>query len=116
AGAPIALRLASQAYGALRLADFVQPMFNLTISNVAGPRHDIYLNGAQMLHYHPVSIIAHGQGLNITVQSYKNTLDFGLIACAKLVSDLSELRDDLVASFEELKLAALGDGSIQKAA
>lgn len=107
AGAPIALRLASQVYGSLRLADFHQPMFNVTISNVAGPRRDIYFNGARMLHYHPVSLVAHGQGLNITVQSYQGTLDFGLISCAKLVPDLAELRDDLLASFEALKQAAL---------
>ncbi|MFN3233128.1 MAG: WS/DGAT/MGAT family O-acyltransferase [Alphaproteobacteria bacterium] len=109
AGAPVALRLASQAYAALKLADLMQPMFNVTISNVAGPRHAIYLNGAEMLHYHPVSLVVQGQGLNITVQSYRDSLDFGMISCRELLPDLAELRDDLLASFEELKAAALGD-------
>ncbi|MEN3974705.1 wax ester/triacylglycerol synthase family O-acyltransferase [Emcibacter sp. SYSU 3D8] len=109
AGAPLALRLASQLYGGLRLADLVRPMFNVTISNVAGPRVPLYLNGARMLHYHPLSLVTHGLGLNITVQSYCDTLDFGLISCAKLLPDLAELRDDLLGSFEELRQAVIGD-------
>lgn len=108
AGAPLALRLASQLYGGLKLADLHQPMFNVTISNVAGPRAPLYLNGARMLHYHPLSLVTHGLGLNITVQSYCDTLDFGLISCAKLLPDLAELRDDLLTSFEELRREVLG--------
>ncbi|MEN3951501.1 wax ester/triacylglycerol synthase family O-acyltransferase [Iodidimonas sp. SYSU 1G8] len=111
AGAPLALRLASQLYGGLKLADLHQPMFNVTISNVAGPREVLYLNGARMLHYHPLSLITHGLGLNITVQSYCDTLDFGLISCAKLLPDLAELRDDLLASFEELRNEVFPDAA-----
>lgn len=116
AGAPLALRLASQLYGGLRLADLHQPMFNVTISNVAGPRAPLYLNGARMLHYHPLSLVTHGLGLNITVQSYRDTLDFGLISCAKLLPDLAELRDDLLGSFEELRRAVLGEDAETPAA
>ncbi len=111
AGAPLLLRLASQLYGGLRLADYVQPTFNVTISNVAGPRVPLYLNGARMLHYHPLSLVTHGLGLNITVQSYCDTLDFGLISCAKLLPDLAELRDDLLTAFEDLRQAVLGDAA-----
>ncbi len=102
-GAPIALRLAAQAYGALRLADHHSPIANLVVSNVAGPRHAIYLMGAEMEHYYPVSGVAHGQGINITVQSYRDTLNFGLIGCTDLVPDLTVLRDCIVASLQELK-------------
>ncbi len=102
-GAPLAMRWAAQAYGALQLANMHRPIANLIISNVAGPRHEIFLNGAKMETYHPVSAVAHGQGLNITVQSYLDTLDFGLIACADLIPGLPIMRDDLMASFEELK-------------
>jgi hypothetical protein len=109
AGAPLALRLASQLYGGLKLADLHRPMFNVTISNVAGPRAPLYLNGARMLHYHPLSLVTHGLGLNITVQSYCDTLDFGLISCSKLLPDLAELRDDLLTSFDDLRREVLGE-------
>ncbi len=114
AGAPLALRVASQLYGGLRLADLHRPMFNVTISNVAGPRSPLYLNGARMLHYHPLSLVTHGLGLNITVQSYCGTLDFGLISCSTLLPDLAVLRDDLLTSFEELRLAVLGAGDMTR--
>ncbi len=108
-GAPLAMRWAAQAYGALQLANMHRPIANLIISNVAGPRHEIFLKGAKMEHYHPVSAVAHGQGLNITVQSYLDKLDFGLVACADLLPGLPVMRDDLVASFEELKAIYLED-------
>jgi diacylglycerol O-acyltransferase len=41
-----------------------------------------------MLSYYPLSAIADGQGLNITVISYRDQMNFGLIACRELVPDL----------------------------
>jgi WS/DGAT/MGAT family acyltransferase len=87
-----AARVASQ----LRLADRFNPPFNLVISNVPGPRQPLYLGPALMLHYYPVSTIVEGQGVNITVQSYCDTLDFGLVAGRELVPDLEDLADLLV--------------------
>jgi diacylglycerol O-acyltransferase len=72
-----------------------QPV-NLVISNVPGPRHPLYAAGARLRHYYPVSTIVDGQGLNVTVQSYLDTLDFGLVACRELVPDLWELADAMV--------------------
>jgi hypothetical protein len=76
---------------------------NLVISNVPGPREPLYAAGSKLLHYYPVSTIVDGQGLNITVQSYLDTLDFGLVACRELVPDLPVLLDGIVDD-----LAALG--------
>jgi len=41
-----------------------------------------------MLSYYPLSAIADGQGLSITVISYRDQMNFGLIACRELVPDL----------------------------
>lgn len=84
-----AIRLAA----ATRIADRMNPPVNLVISNVPGPRQPLYLAGARMKHYYPVSTVVDGQGLNITVQSYLDTLDFGLVACRELVADLDDLAD-----------------------
>jgi hypothetical protein len=46
-----------------------------------------------MDHYIPVSTIAEGMGLNITVHSYLDRLDFGLIADRELVPDLWDMAD-----------------------
>jgi len=85
-----------------RIADRMNPPFNVVISNVPGPRHPLYLGGVRMLSYYPVSAVAEGQGLNITVQSYLDQLDFGLIACRDLVPDVWDLVDDLRDAFGEL--------------
>jgi len=79
-----------------RLADRTNPPANLVVSNVPGPRAPLFLGDAQLLHYYPVSTVVDGQGLNITVQSYVDWLDFGLVACRELVPDLWDLLDMIV--------------------
>jgi diacylglycerol O-acyltransferase / wax synthase len=84
----------------LRLLERINP-FNLIISNVPGPNVPLYYAGAKLLTYYPLSAIAEGQGLNITVMSYGGGLHFGLIADRDLVPDLDLLAGYLV---EELKV------------
>jgi diacylglycerol O-acyltransferase len=75
---------------------------NLVISNVPGPREPLYAAGAKLLHYYPVSTIIDGQGLNVTVQSYLDTLDFGLVSDRELVPDLWDMVDAMVAEVDLL--------------
>ncbi|GAC1678385.1 MAG: hypothetical protein NVS9B2_29600 [Steroidobacteraceae bacterium] len=82
-------------------------MVNVLISNVPGPRKPMFCAGAQLQNYFPVSIPSHGGALNITVQSYMDNLDFGLIACRAAVPDIQKMADMLVEEFETLKRAAL---------
>lgn len=86
-----------------RIADRTNPPANLVISNVPGPRTPLGLpGGAPLKHYYPVSTIVDGQGVNITVQSYVDTLDFGLVACRKLMPDVDVLADLLVDEISEM--------------
>ncbi len=71
----------------LRLLERVNP-FNLIISNVPGPNIPLYYAGARLLAYYPLSAIADGQGLNITVMSLSGQLHFGLVADRDLVPDV----------------------------
>jgi diacylglycerol O-acyltransferase / wax synthase len=73
----------------------LNPPFNLVISNVPGPKVPLYTSGAQLEHYYPVSTIVEGQGMNITVQSYREALDFGVVTCRELVPDAWKLIDYL---------------------
>jgi hypothetical protein len=89
-----------------RVMDRMNPPFNVVISNVPGPREPLYCAGAELKTYYPVSAVAEGQGLNITVQSYRDHLDFGLIACRELVPDLWDLAALFPEALEELEKGA----------
>ncbi len=105
-GAPWVVGGLAQLYGRTKIADRIALPVNLVISNVAGPRVPLYLAGAKMLEYFPVSIIVHGLALNITVHSYLDRLDFGLIACPDAVPDLRELAHYLNEEQDALKRLA----------
>ena len=97
-----AMRMATR----FQLGNRAAPAVNVTISNVPGPRQPLYSAGSKLLHYFPVSTIAESQGLNITVQSYLDTLDFGLVSCRELVPDVWDLMDLIVEDLELLCKAA----------
>ncbi len=67
------------------------PTYNIIISNVPGPRGKLYFMGAEMEAYYPISALAHGQALNITVLSYAGGLYFGFTGCADKVPHLQRL-------------------------
>jgi WS/DGAT/MGAT family acyltransferase len=69
-----------------RIAERLPPLANVAISNVPGPPVPLYLAGAKLRHYFPMSIVTHGLAFNITVQSYAGSLEFGLTACKDVVA------------------------------
>jgi WS/DGAT/MGAT family acyltransferase len=69
----------------------VPPIYNVIISNVPGPRSKLYFMGAEMDAYYPISALAHGQALNITVMSYAGGLYFGFTACHDRVPSVQRL-------------------------
>ena len=95
----------SRIAGSLQLGNRVAPV-NVVVSNVPGPRTALYMGGAKMKRFFPVSTIAEGMGLNITVQSYLDTLDFGLVACRELVPDVNDLLELHLAEVDVLFDAA----------
>jgi diacylglycerol O-acyltransferase / wax synthase len=90
---PVIAASAIRLVGRLKLADRVNLPVNVVISNVPGPREPLYFAGAKLDAYIPVSTISDGIGLNITVHSYEDRLDFGLISDRELVPDLWDLVD-----------------------
>lgn len=114
-GAPWLISGLAALYGRSRLADRMPPIANVTISNVPGSPVPLYLAGAKMLTYYPASIVVHGIALNITVESYAGSLDFGLTACRKAMPDLAHLARDMLAAHREL-LATVADAEPAAAA
>lgn len=93
--------------------------FNVVISNVPGPPTPIYVAGAQVLTYLPISIVYHGVGLNISVYSYDGQLFAGITACADLMPDvdlLARYMDDEFAALQGTPRRQAGRGSRKAAA
>lgn len=103
---PLILAQAARIAARTKILDRLNPPFNVIISNVPGPRESLYCGGAEMETYYPVSAVAEGQGLNITVISYRDHLDFGVIACRKLVSEVWKFKTLFAEGLEELEKAA----------
>lgn len=79
------------------------PAYNLVISNVPGPRKHMYWNGARLEGIYPASIVLHGQALNITLVSYADQIDFGIIACRRTMPSIQRLLDLLEEALVELE-------------
>jgi len=90
----------------LRLSGRTRPTFNVTVSNVPGPQEQLYWNGAPLEGMYPLSIVTHGQALNITVTSCGDSLDFGIVACRRSVPSAQRLIDHLDEALVELERCA----------
>ena len=84
-----------------------RPCFNVTVSNVPGPNRPMYLQGAALEAFYPVSIAAHGQAVNITCTSYNGSLNFGIAGCRDALPHLQRVAVYLGEALGELE-AAIG--------
>jgi WS/DGAT/MGAT family acyltransferase len=82
------------------------PTMNIVVSNVRGPDVPMYLAGAQMVAFAPVSIAIDGLGLNVTGFSYHGTLWICAVACRDMMPDPAFFADCLRESFAELVAAS----------
>jgi diacylglycerol O-acyltransferase len=114
-GAPWLMSGMASLYGRSRLANVIPPLANVAISNVPGSPVPLYLAGAKVATYLPVSIPAHGVGLNITVQSYDGVLGFGLTACRRAVPDPQALAAYLHSALAELLAAVRAKDAVAPA-
>jgi diacylglycerol O-acyltransferase len=103
-GVPWLMEALTGLYGRAKVADRIPLVANVVISNVPGPPVPLFMAGARMLSNYPTSIVAHGMALNITVQSYDQQMDFGLMADAAAMPDVRSLADALLVAFDDLCL------------
>ena len=89
-----------------RVDQLTPPACNLVISNVPGIKETRYLNGAELLGIYPISALAASIGLNVTLSSYHDHMDFGFVANTASISDVSALADHTRQAYRELKKAA----------
>jgi WS/DGAT/MGAT family acyltransferase len=86
-----------------RVGGRLRPMFNVVISNVPGPKAPLYLEGARLETATPLSVLFHGQALNITCIRYTDRFSFGFTGCPDVLPGFEHLAGYARESLEELE-------------
>jgi diacylglycerol O-acyltransferase / wax synthase len=89
--APALVSRVARAVAGTKMFDRVRPPFNVMVSSVKGPDFSLFCAGSRVSALYPVGPLAEGVGLNVTIFSYLDQLQFGLLACRKLLPELDTL-------------------------
>jgi len=82
------------------------PGVGLIVSNVRGPDVPLYMAGARLVKYVPISIAVDGMGLNVTGFSYAGQMRICAISCREMLPDPAYFAECMSKAFDELKRAA----------
>jgi diacylglycerol O-acyltransferase len=96
----------------LKLDTILPPMGNVLISNVPGPQSTLYMMGAKMETCFPLSALPPGMSLNITLFSYTDSINIGLIGCRAVLPDLTHIAAYIENAFQELENAVVKTAAI----
>jgi diacylglycerol O-acyltransferase / wax synthase len=77
--------------------------FSLPVSNVPGPPEPLYCNGSRLDAVFPISLLTHGNPLNITCISYADTINFGFTGARDRVPHLQRLAVYMGEALAEIK-------------
>jgi WS/DGAT/MGAT family acyltransferase len=110
AAGPALIELAARMYTAAGLDVRTPPPMNLIISNVPGPPFSLYTAGAQVKSMYPMGPLLFGTGINITVFSYLDNIDFGFMVDRTAVPNPWLVAEGISLALDELKLAATRSG------
>ena len=87
----------------LNISSIMPPAANVTISNVPGLLNALYFGQAKLKATYPLSVLIDGQSLNITVVSYCDSIDFGLMACRDTIPDVNIIADYIESAMDGIK-------------
>jgi diacylglycerol O-acyltransferase len=96
------LRIAYQTH----LLSYVPGMMNTIVSNVPGPPMELYLAGARLTGIFSASVLLDHMGLNITLFTFGDRVDFGVHVDPALVADAWSIADAFPAQLAELMASA----------
>jgi len=103
---PLLIGLASRAAWASNISRSLPVVQNVVVSNVPGPPVPIYLCGAKVSGLYAASVLLVNVGLNITLMSYIDRVDFGITTDPDLVEDPWDIADGISDALVELMEAA----------
>src|ERR1700757_4106075 len=83
-----------------------RPTYSMTVSNVPGPKKQLYFAGAPIENIISVGPMIYPYGLNVTGWSYLDKMTIGMQACKKSVPDISEITDGIPRALDELAALA----------
>ncbi len=81
--------------------------WNVVVSNVRGPSKPATMDGVRIKGYWPASFLSVGGGINITLQSYCDSLCFGFMANPEQAGDLEPLVGYMREALDETLAAAV---------
>lgn|GEM_PF-101740 len=96
------MRLAYQTH----VLSYIPGMMNTIVSNVPGPPVDLYLAGAKLAGIFSASVLLDCMGLNITLFTFGERVDFGLHVDPDLIEDPWEIAEAIPDALRELMQAA----------
>jgi diacylglycerol O-acyltransferase len=87
---------------------------NLVISNVRGLPVPMYLAGARVQEFYPLSMLQVANGMNVTAVSHNDQVDIGFLVDSNLVPDPWIYADGIHAAVRELEAAVAGNSKVQE--
>jgi len=87
-------------------------LFNVTVTNVPGPKQKLYAFGAPLREIHPLVPLAAEHAVGVAALSYDGNVFFGVVADRDTVPDLEVMLSALRASVEELLSSARAGGVV----
>jgi WS/DGAT/MGAT family acyltransferase len=100
----VLVALAGEVIGKLKLSDNLPTTGHTLVSNLPGPRDQLYLSGAKLEQSYPISLLVPGLRMNITLFSCGDILNFGIIA-TKDLDRLDNLANYISEEFDNLSKA-----------
>jgi diacylglycerol O-acyltransferase / wax synthase len=81
-------------------------LFNIPISNVAGPRERGHFGGAPVSEIYSAGPLPPGCAINVTVWSYVDQLNISVIGDDRTLADTHEATDAMIHAFSEIRSAS----------
>jgi WS/DGAT/MGAT family acyltransferase len=104
--APGLISVAARMWTSAGLSATTLPLFNVIISNVPGPPFPLYVAGAEVKALYPMGPLVYDCALNVTVMSYRGSIDFGFIACREAVPEPERIAAAIEDALVELEKCA----------